>query len=216
MSSSDPAAPSRREQNKTATRDAIVSAAFHLLTRDGFAALTAETVAEAAGVSRRTLFNYFPSIESALNEPTRRLLDRAVVALDAMDPDTELLSAAVAAVESLVDPELLGPVASLYLHSAAHPQMERTQLEAWNSCAEQITAIVLARREHATPLAAAVFAHTIVGAGKAAFAHWARHLTGPIDEQSTDELRTILAEAIAQLRDGFPSLQQSVDNTRKA
>lgn len=214
--SSEIPAPSRRELNKSATRDAIVHAAFEQLNTGGFSSLTAESVAEAAGVSRRTLFNYFPSIEAALNEPTKQLLDRAVSALDGMDLDVDLLSAAVAAVESLVDPALLEPVATLYLHAAAHPQMTRMQLEAWNTCAEQLTQIVTVRAPQGTELAAMVFAHAIVGAGKAAFAQWSKHLTGPLDAHSTQLLRTTLAEAIAQLRDGFPSLQQRTDNTRKA
>lgn len=191
-------------------------AAFEQLQLSGIDSLTAEAVAEAAGISRRTFFNYYPSIEAALNEPTRHLLDRAVASLDAMDTDIDLLSAAVTAVESLVDPELLQPVAFLYVHAAQHQQMERMQLEAWNSCAEQITRIVRIRRPMATELAAAVFAQTIVGAGKAAFAQWARELSGPITPEQIQLLRATLAEAIVQLRDGFPSLQQHSDNSRKA
>lgn len=212
MSSPDTTAISRRELNKTATRDAIVNAAIEQLKAHGFTSLTAESVADAAGVSRRTLFNYFPSIEAALNEPTKLLLDRAVFSFDGLDRDVDLLSAAVYAVESLVDPALLEPVAALYLQAQAHPQMARMQLESWNTCAEQLNRIILQRAPEGTELSALVFAHAIVGAGKAAFALWAKQLTGPIDQRSTDTLRSILAEAIAQLRDGFPSLQQRADN----
>jgi AcrR family transcriptional regulator len=67
MSSSDPV--SRREQNKTATRAAIADAALDLLRASGSEAVTAERIAEAAGISRRTFFNYFPSVEAALNVP---------------------------------------------------------------------------------------------------------------------------------------------------
>ncbi|MFF5793560.1 TetR family transcriptional regulator [Paeniglutamicibacter sp. NPDC012692] len=216
MSSPETSAPSRRELNKTATRDAIVHAAFERLNDGGFAALTAESVAEAAGVSRRTFFNYFPSLEAALNEPTRQLLDRAVAALDGMDEDVELLEAAVVSIESLVEPAYLEPVATLYLHAAAHPQMGRMQLEAWNTCAEQLTQIITARAPQGTELAAMVLAHSIVGAGKAAFAQWSRNLNGPLDAQSTQLLRATLADAISQLRDGFPSLQQRAAHPRKA
>ena len=90
--------------------------------------------------------------------------------------------------------------------------MARMQLESWNTCAEQLNKIILQRAPEGTELSALVFAHAIVGAGKAAFALWGKQLTGPIDEHSTDTLRNILAEAIAQLRDGFPSLQQRADN----
>lgn len=216
MSSPETTAPSRRELNKTATRDAIVHAAFELLNTGGYASLTAESVAEAAGVSRRTFFNYFTSLEAALNEPTRQLLDRAVAALDGLDPDVELLDAAVLSIEHLVEPAYLEPVAMLYLHAAAHPQVGRMNLEAWNTCAEQLTGIITARAPQGTELAATVLAHSIVGAGQAAFAQWSRHLDGPLDDRSTQLLRMFLADAIAQLRDGFPSLRQRATQPRKA
>ena len=41
-------------------------AAYSLVRDDGFEGLTAEAVADRAGVSRRTFFNYFPSVESVL------------------------------------------------------------------------------------------------------------------------------------------------------
>ncbi len=212
-------APSRREINKAATRQAIVHAAFDQLESGGYDALTAESIADAAGVSRRTFFNYFPSIEAALNEPTKLLLENAVAVLDELDPELELLSAAVSIVESLVDPALLEPIASLYLLVDEHPQMARMQLEAWNDCAEALTAIITARTPHGTPLAATVFAHCVVGAGKAAFAQWSRELSGdsdPADPRRTKMLRATLAEAIAQVRDGFPSLQERAPHQRKA
>jgi AcrR family transcriptional regulator len=210
--------PSRREKNKAATRTAILEAALGQLETAGYAALTAESVADAAGISRRTFFNYFPSIEAALNEPTRLLLENSVAVLDELDPEIDLLSAAVTTVESLVDPALLEPIANLYLHASVHPQMARMQLEAWNDCAEALTEIVAARAPQGTPLAASVFAHSVIGAGKAAFAAWARELgehPDPTDPRRTQMLRTILAEAVAQLRDGFPSLQQRAPHTRK-
>lgn len=194
-------------------------AAFEQLQATGYDTLTAESIADAAGVSRRTFFNYFPSIEAALNEPTKLLLENAVAVLDEMDPELDLLSAAVGAVESLVDPALLDPIASLYLLVDEHPQMARMQLEAWNDCAGALTEIITERTQHGTPLAASVFAHCVVGAGKAAFAQWSRELAGepdPADPRRTKVLRATLAEAIAQVRDGFPSLQQRTAHHRKA
>ena len=219
MSSPDPSAPTRRELNKTATRAAIVDAAFHQLQRHGYESLTAESVAEAANVSRRTFFNYFASIEAALNEPTKRLLENAVAVLDELDTDIDLLSAAVTVVKSLVDPKLLEPMAELCLHINTHSQMARVQLEAWENCTDSLTELIIARAPQGTELAASVFAHCIVGAGKAAFTTWARELEenpDPADGLRIDMLRTTLADAIAQLRDGFPSLQQRAAHQRKA
>lgn len=54
----------RREQ----TRGEIVRAAFELFGREGYERVPMEAIAAAAGVSRATLFNYFPQKELMLRE----------------------------------------------------------------------------------------------------------------------------------------------------
>ena len=54
----------RRQQ----TRGEIIRAAFELFGREGYENVSMESVAAAAGVSRATLFNYFPQKELILRE----------------------------------------------------------------------------------------------------------------------------------------------------
>lgn len=55
-----------REKKKRETREAIADVALELFVQHGFDAITVEQIADAAAVSRRTVFRYFDSKESLL------------------------------------------------------------------------------------------------------------------------------------------------------
>ncbi|MER6694588.1 TetR/AcrR family transcriptional regulator [Streptomyces minutiscleroticus] len=58
-----------RERKKLATWQAIRDAALRLIDRRDFDAVSLDEIAEAAGVSRTTLFNYFASKEAIVLDP---------------------------------------------------------------------------------------------------------------------------------------------------
>ena len=209
--------PGRREQNKAATRAAIADAARRLLQDEGPEAMTAEKVADAAGVSRRTLFNYFSSVEAALNAPLTAFLDRAVAGLEELPADLPPTVAAVEALAALAgESEALATVADLFMLAQGNPQLARLQLEAWDQCAAQIHEAMSARVPAEAGFELAVYVHAVVGAGRAAFHSWADR---PPDDYRTNaalaDLQRHLTVALEQLRDGFPALRNlAADPTR--
>lgn len=205
----DTTAPGRREQNKAATRAAIAEAARRLLADEGPDALTAEKVADAAGVSRRTLFNYFSSVEAALNAPLNAFLDRAAAGLDALPADVPPTVAAVETLSALADEtEGLATVADVFMLAQDNPQLARLQLEAWDQCAAQIRAAMSARVPAEAGFELAVYVHAVVGAGRAAFQTWAdAHRADYRSAAALADLQRHLTVALEQLRDGFPALR---------
>ena len=65
-----------RDLKRQHSRAAMIQAATQLFLGQGFDASTMDQVAESAGVSRRTLFRYFPSkVDLVFPEHDRRLSD---------------------------------------------------------------------------------------------------------------------------------------------
>lgn len=79
----------RREQRKAQTRQAISDVATALIIRRGFEAVSMSEIAKAAGVSRKTVFNYFASKEDLVfdrDEEARALLREGMAARRGMTP----------------------------------------------------------------------------------------------------------------------------------
>lgn len=70
-----------RDASKRRTRLALSAAAIDIVASEGIEALTAERVAERAGVSRRTFFNYFSRLEDALTASLEQVTTDTVEAL---------------------------------------------------------------------------------------------------------------------------------------
>lgn len=94
-----PPASSGQERRRRRTQRALQQAAIALTDRRGLAAVTVEDIAAAAGVSRRTFFNHFPTKAAALFDPdpsdAERLARLLAAASGSADPWQALQTALV-------------------------------------------------------------------------------------------------------------------------
>ncbi|GAA4480397.1 TetR/AcrR family transcriptional regulator [Enteractinococcus fodinae] len=81
MTRDDEAVVGRREQKKRETRRAIRDAALDLALQNGAEKLTVEAIAQTAGISPRTFFNYFASKEDALVTQAAETADQVTALL---------------------------------------------------------------------------------------------------------------------------------------
>src|SRR4051794_12256860 len=82
-----------RERKKRETREALTHAALELFVERGYDETTLAEIAEAAGVSTRTIFAYFPSKEDILFSTLRTLLEALAQALARRPAGTDALTA---------------------------------------------------------------------------------------------------------------------------
>jgi AcrR family transcriptional regulator len=82
-------APGLRERTRRAVRAELTDVAMDLFLRQGFDATTAEEIAAATGISRRSLFRYFASKEAIIFESLQDVGERLAEALGKRPPEEE-------------------------------------------------------------------------------------------------------------------------------
>lgn len=88
---------SLRERKKAETHQRIAAAAWDLFERQGYEQTTLAQIAEAASVSPRTLFHYFPSKESLVHPTLDEELDQLAEAFARRPHDESTFAALLAA-----------------------------------------------------------------------------------------------------------------------
>ena len=210
--------PSRRELNKAATRQAITDAALALLRSNGPGNFTVEDIADAAGISRRTFFNYFGSTEAAIAAVTFGFLDKALQQFRLRPAGEPFMESARAALVELADPMTVAPLAELYSLGQANPQLSRSELEAWDHCTAQI---ITAARERSSgaggveldELYLRALAGSVISCGKAAMEVWFSRCGTDLSAESLSILRQLLIDSMGLLGSGFAAPSQNGPST---
>lgn len=205
LSSTDNAEPlGRREQNKVDTRHAIADAAFDLARSVGPGSFTADQIAERAGVSRRTFFNYFHSAEDALTVRMDGFLDLAIGIFGRLPQDEPLFSAMIRSFTETTRMEGLSQHGELFRMAEVNADLLRAQLHSWERAEVRI---VNALRGRLGPATSELYLNALVGCvlscTKAAMRDWAAS-TPRSGDDSGRELEARILAALTMLRDGFP------------
>lgn len=148
-----------RERKRLATRAAIIEAARDLTTRHGLSGFTVEQLCEQVGISRRTLFNYFPSKEDAVlgqqgadfpDELAEEFVAGGVGSTQTVS--ARLMDDMVALVVSLVEREPMSREQYLQLVRVikAEPHLQ-TKILADMAARERALAALISRREGISP-----------------------------------------------------------------
>ncbi|MGY1591911.1 TetR family transcriptional regulator [Geodermatophilus sp. SYSU D00708] len=158
-----------REAQRRESWRALQAAAVDLVGRRGFAVVTVDDIAAAAGVSRRTFFNHFPTKAAALFDP---------------DPgDADRLAGMLAAADGAADPwTALGAVCREYLTThtgtlavrrrlADDPELAAYQRTAYRHIEGALDGWAH-RQLPGDPLAAALVAQAAAAVLGAAFTAW--------------------------------------------
>jgi mycofactocin system transcriptional regulator len=193
----------------TATRPApaegprvrVERAALDLFTARGFENVTSDEVADAAGISRRTFFRWFPTKADAVWGDFDAHVARLEQLLAATDPAAPVLPAVCAAyveVNDYADTELPMLRARMQLILTEPALLAHSQLR--HAAVDRVVAEHVARRTGAAPtdLVPRLVAASTRAAATTAFELWLADDRVPLGQR--------LREAFTQLTGGFPAL----------
>ncbi|MFL6081235.1 MAG: TetR/AcrR family transcriptional regulator [Ornithinibacter sp.] len=220
---------SLRTRKRAETRSALVQAAYAIVRDAGFEGLTAEAVADRAGVSRRTFFNYFPSVESVLTASVTEFFTSVGDRLEARPADEDVLDSALAVVTDPADGDLLERIGVLAAAGEASPHARGLiliELHTWLDWLEGWLHRRLApdgtlpapTGPLATELFVATLASSLVAAAEAAFRVWLRDGAattdaGPPASGDPTSLRGCFTTAIGHVRTGLDPRRATVPAT---
>ncbi len=162
-----------RELKRRQTRESLIEAAVGLFDRCGYEAVTVAQIAAAAGVSRKTFFNYFPGKEDVVFSNPERRVEAAlrVIAGRAGEPPAAALAAAVEEMlwYAVEDDLVTGMAATRLRLIATVPALQAAALRRFAAAAAQLTdALHAAYRTQLDEDSAAVLVGAMLGAVLAA------------------------------------------------
>ncbi len=199
-----PAHDGRRALNRARTTEQLAGAAYAILREQGFEAVTADAVADRAGVSRRTFFNYFPRVELVLQESVRSTIADLVERFHSRPADEPLQDSLDAVLNEPFSDEVLEQALVIFGQAQTSPAARHYLQEARDLEATQVAEALTERLGSAAdPLYVQVVADALVAAGHRACAAWVERCGGVVDDSTRALQLTLLRQAFQHLSTAF-------------
>ncbi|WP_144790574.1 TetR/AcrR family transcriptional regulator [Kocuria palustris] len=208
----------KREATKWRNRRAIIDAAAELASEHGADGVTVKALAERAGVSRRTIFNHFTTVDEAVFESFSDRIGSLYEQIEQRLGDSrfrtlsEACTAFAAALRSVdvlgAVHSLLGPVEREAEGIASDPSKPPSTSEIWSSrivdgivrsCAESLQSRIRA----ADPFETRLFVELVVTAMATSLEHRAETTDRSLSPASRQEWDLLLSRGLRHLEAGF-------------
>jgi AcrR family transcriptional regulator len=196
--------PGLRERKKQKTRETIVNVALELFCKQGYEQTTIAEIADAAEISPRTIFAYFPSKEDILFSDIPERHERFAQTLEGRAAGVTALDALREIIAESLD---LGPIALLRKRIVAWDQTLQRSQRARAAPFEQMIVEAIAKDLRAGPddirpqmVAAALMA--------AVSAIRDRDLADPSEPLSSDQKTAAVDDVIGFVRGGLEALKR--------
>jgi AcrR family transcriptional regulator len=207
--SATPAQVGLRERKKQRTRQAISTAAVRLFAERGFEEVTVAEIAEAAEVSPKTVFNYFPRKEDLVYERQAAVEESLLAALrdrargeSVVDGMRRYLVDIFSGLSAKDAPELMGARARIV---GASPALQAREREIFAELTRALAGLLAeqAGKESDDPQAYVV-ANALMGVNRALLDSARRKvLAGRRGKRLVDEVLAEMEEALGLLERGF-------------
>jgi AcrR family transcriptional regulator len=195
-----------RSRRMRATRERITDSALELAGEDPQSRLTAERIADRAGVSRRTFFNYFPSVEAAFFAPVQNLLRAAVEHVETIPLDVPLLDAMSQAMAAAAEREPLDRLGLCAHYGARLPQLQGSDLEQWEVAEALLSEAFAQRYPHLHAFDVRCLTGAVIGTCRAAVQEWDARTDGRGGSDSAPLLAELMQTALTRVATGFASV----------
>ncbi len=193
-----------REQKKARTRDELVEAAYAVVRDDGIAGLTAEAIAARAGVSRRTFFNYFPSVGSVLAAGVADFFVGLAGGLDARPAGEPLLDSLESLIATPADPRMFERIAALGRVGLGSEEARAAMQGVLHDWLPWLIELFRGRlHPDVDELYVVNLATSVIAAAEASVFIWAARTEADLSSHSVAQLAATLNDSLRFLRTGF-------------